>query len=202
MQNVSAMQNASAMQNVSAMQNASAGYLNDSNYNKTASLKHEKNTSQEKYRQLNAKLTVDGVPLLSYLIKKSIESGNMWNEPEWGFPKGRRNYRETDYDCAVREFCEETGFHIKTLRNVQNVVPFEEIFMGSNYKSYKHRYYLVNIPYIHSKNTECFERSEVSKMEWKTYEECMRDIRPYNLEKRRLITNIHMGLQRYRFVSE
>lgn len=171
-------------------------------FNKTLSLKNEKNISQEKYRQLSMKRTAEGVPTLSYLIKKSVESGNVWNEPEWGFPKGRRNYRESDYDCAIREFCEETGFDQKVLRNVQNVVPFEEIFMGSNYKSYKHRYYLVNIPYVHSQNMESFERAEVSKMEWKTYEECIRDIRPYNLEKRRLITNIHLGLQRYRFVSD
>jgi hypothetical protein len=25
-------------------------------------------------------------------------------EPEWGFPKGRRHLKESDYDCACREF--------------------------------------------------------------------------------------------------
>ena len=165
-------------------------------------LNHEMYVSQEKYRQLTNKLSENGIPLLSSLIKRSIESGNSWKEPEWGFPKGRRNYRESDYECAIREFCEETGFPLKSLKNIQNVVPFEEIFMGSNYKSYKHRYYLVNIPYEHSQNMSNFERAEVSKMEWKTYEECMRDIRPYNLEKKRIITNIHLGLKRYMFVCE
>ena len=167
-----------------------------------ATLNHEMYVSQEKYRQLTIKLTENGIPLLSYLIKKSVESGNAWKEPEWGFPKGRRNYRETDYECAIREFCEETGFPLKSLKNIQNVVPFEEIFMGSNYKSYKHRYYLVNIPYEQSQNMSNFERSEVSKMEWKTYDECMRDIRPYNLEKKRIITNIHSGIERYMFIYE
>ena len=170
--------------------------------NSNNTLKHEMYTSQEKYRQLNAKISENGIHILSSLVKKSIETGNNWKEPEWGFPKGRRNYRETDYDCAIREFCEETGFTKNVLKNIQNVVPFEEVFMGSNYKSYKHRYYLVNIPYDVSVNTSNFERSEVSKMEWKTYSECLRDIRPYNLEKIRIIGNINEALRRYMFIND
>ena len=42
-----------------------------------------------------------------------------------------------------------------------------------------------------------FELSEVSKMEWKTYDECISIIRPYNLEKIRLIKNIHNTLSQY-----
>lgn len=33
-----------------------------------------------------------------------------WEYPGWGFPKGRRNYLEGEYECAVRETVEETGF--------------------------------------------------------------------------------------------
>ena len=32
----------------------------------------------------------------------------IFNEQEWGFPKGRRKLKEYDIDCAVREFYEET----------------------------------------------------------------------------------------------
>ena len=46
-------------------------------------------------------------------------------------------------------------------------------------------------------NTNCFQRTEVSKMEWKNYKECMNSIRPYNIEKKRVITNIHNCLQNY-----
>jgi hypothetical protein len=46
-----------------------------------------------------------------------------------------------------------------------------------------------------------FERSEVSKMEWKTYEECMELIRPYNLEKKRLLTNIHNTITQFSIVG-
>jgi hypothetical protein len=39
--------------------------------------------------------------------------------------------------------------------------------------------------------------TEVSKMEWKTYEECMNSIRDYNIEKKRLITRINNTLTQY-----
>ena len=38
-----------------------------------------------------------------------LTNPNAWDEPEWGFPKGRRNNRESDYECSIREFEEETG---------------------------------------------------------------------------------------------
>ena len=120
-----------------------------------------------------------------------------WKEPEWGFPKGRRNYQEKDYDCAVREFCEETGYQAGVLKNIQNVHPLEEIFTGSNYKSYKHKYYLMYMNYPDSLQNTHFEPSEVSKMEWKTFEECISVIRPYNLEKIRLLKNIDQCLKTY-----
>ena len=77
---------------------------------------------------------------LSSLIK---ESTTKWKEPEWGFPKGRRNHKEKDIQCALREFQEETGYSYKDLNIIENLLPLEEIFTGSNYKSYKHRYYLL-----------------------------------------------------------
>lgn len=132
-----------------------------------------------------------------YTLDSIIDESNqfeMWEEQEWGFPKGRRNHNEKDFQCALREFQEETGINIKQLKNIDNIMPFEESFTGSNYKSYKHKYYLAFLPYEHSLNIKNFEPSEVSKMEWKTYDECMACIRSYNLEKKRLITNIHNSL--------
>ena len=119
----------------------------------------------------------------------------IWTEPEWGFPKGRRNTQEKDYDCALREFSEETGYNASILNNIRNIVPFEEIFIGSNYKAYRHKYYLMNMLYHHSLSFKTFQKSEVSGMEWKTYEECMYCIRSYNLEKKKMLTNVHKCLQ-------
>jgi len=79
-------------------------------------------------------------------------------------------------------------------------MPFEEIFIGTNHKSYKHKYFLA-----YMNETEeilnSFQVSEVSKIEWKTINECLECIRPYNLEKKNLITNINKVLQEYRLYS-
>lgn len=129
-----------------------------------------------------------------------------WEEPEWGFPKGRRNYQEKDYEASLREFTEETGYDSKLLRNIQNIIPFEENIIGSNYKSYKHKYYLMYISYtdsIENNNLNDLNRlnelknTEISKVEWKTYDECLHCIRSYNAEKKRLIVNIHNCLTKY-----
>jgi hypothetical protein len=48
---------------------------------------------------------------------------------------------------------------------------------------------------------EDFQRTEVSKLEWKTIDQCLEAIRPYNLEKKQLITNINKVLQEYRLYS-
>ena len=46
-----------------------------------------------------------------------------------------------------------------------------------------------------------FQKSEVSKMEWKTYHDCIAAIRPYNLEKIRMLTNINNILKTFRIFS-
>jgi hypothetical protein len=71
------------------------------------------------------------------------------------------------------------------------------MFLGSNHKSYKHKYFL---GYSENKNDNLnnYQQNEVSKMEWKTLEECLESIRPYNLEKKQLIININKVLQEYR----
>lgn len=136
-----------------------------------------------------------------YTLKSIIDESNVdaiWEEPEWGFPKGRRNNQEKDFDCAVREFCEETGYSNASLKHIQNVLPFEETFTGSNYISYKHKYFLA---YMEVKNTvdmNNYQRSEVSKMVWATLDQCEDMIRPYNLEKIRLITNVDKCLKKYK----
>ena len=118
-----------------------------------------------------------------YDLNKLIETSNTnWVNPEWGFPKGRRNYQENDIKCATREFIEETGFHENDFVIIKNVLPFEEVFMGSNFKSYKHKYYLAYM--MNERNLLNFQKSEVSKMKWVSLDECLSLIRPYNIEKK------------------
>ena len=164
--------------------------------------KNEETASCEKYNILmnGIHTKLDEYNLID-LIDESDKQG-IWNETEWGFPKGRRNYHEKDYECALREFNEETGYSIKLLKNMQNILPYEEIFTGSNYKSYKHKYYLMYMDYNDTvfnnfDNVNNFERTEVSKMEWKSFDQCIDCIRDYNVEKKRLIERVDQTLHRY-----
>ena len=120
----------------------------------------------------------------------------IWNEPEWGFPKGRRNFKEKDIDCALREFEEETGFNKTFVTFIKNLNPFEEIFTGSNLKSYKHKYFLGKIDYTNSLDDKNFQKSEIGNMGWFSFEEAITKIRVYNIEKIDLLTSIHHLLQK------
>lgn len=139
----------------------------------------------------NEKITLDNI----------IEnSKTKWEETEWEFPKGRRNFQEKDLECALREFEEETGYSSKDVTIIENLLPFEELFIGSNHKSYKHKYYLA-----YMKDTidilQNYQKTEVSKVEWKVLDDCLESIRPYNLEKKQIIRNINKVIQEYRLYS-
>ena len=83
---------------------------------------------------------------------------------------------------------------------IQNLVPFEEIFTGSNYKSYKHKYYVAFME--NRTETELsYQDTEVSKMEWKTYAEALELIRPYNLEKKEVLTRVETLLNKYKLYN-
>lgn len=169
----------------------------DSTYNQ---YKAEEAVSKEKFYSLrNGLLVKNDFYTLEVLLQESMEY-DVWEEPEWGFPKGRRNYQEKEYECALREFEEETGYRSVYLKNVQNILPFEEIFTGSNYKSYKHKYYLTFMRKEDTLEMKPFQRTEVSQLAWKTYEECIAVIRPYNVEKKNMITDIHNMLLTYRMI--
>ena len=99
----------------------------------------------------------------------------------------------------MREFQEETGYLKDQLNIIHNLMPFEEIFTGSNMKSYKHKYF---VAYMEPNNESVnpFQLSEVSQIEWFTLEESLKMIRPYNLEKIEVIKKIDKALHKYRLV--
>ena len=91
----------------------------------------------------------------------------------------------------------EISFQIYTARKFQ---PFEEIFVGSNFKSYKHKYYLAALKSNNFVNDK-FQKTEVSDMKWFDLDECLNHIRPYNLEKIDIIKQIDKLLNEYRLIS-
>jgi 8-oxo-dGTP pyrophosphatase MutT (NUDIX family) len=193
---------------------------NVTGFTQTSKYRHEETVSGEKFEKMRSAATKDSEETPSVLVSPNcklpttkdhtllasiIDDSDLFDtfeEAEWGFPKGRRNYQERDYDCAIREMVEETGFPMRYMKNIKNLMPFEEIFLGSNYKSYKHKYYLMYIPYEYSiqRNMDNYERAEVSCMQWKTFDNCLRSIRPYNIEKKRLLYHIESCLNRYQLL--
>lgn len=159
--------------------------------------KSEEIASNKKFDQLKNGIFINksnSVINLEDIVKLSTTS---WAETEWEFPKGRRNHQEKDVDCALREFEEETGILQANVKIIENLMPFEETFLGTNFKSYKHKYFLATLEEANI-GLDTFQASEVSKMEWKTLEECLAVIRPYNQEKKQLIININNVLQKYK----
>jgi 8-oxo-dGTP pyrophosphatase MutT (NUDIX family) len=154
----------------------------------------EEKTSREKFELLK-----NGVSSgkKNYNLDTLITTSSTdWQETEWGFAKGRRNYQEKDICCALREFHEETGYSKSSVNIIQNLVPFEEIFTGSNYKSYKHCYYIADIP-ENVKPLTSFQKTEVSKLEWKSFEDAIDIIRPYNFEKKAVLERVNDLLNNY-----
>ena len=160
--------------------------------------KNEEQSSIKKMELIRNGIIINNeIITLKDIVEKSTTN---WIEPEWEFPKGRRNNKEKDIDCALREFEEETGIPQNKITIIENVLPFEEIFIGTNHKSYKHKYFLA---YMNDQYEELynFQLSEVSEIAWKSIDECLECIRSYNLEKKKLITNINKVLQEYRLYS-
>jgi 8-oxo-dGTP pyrophosphatase MutT (NUDIX family) len=160
--------------------------------------KNEELISSKKMESIMNGIVINGEKIN---LKNIVDnSPTKWLETEWEFPKGRRNNKEKDLECALREFEEETGINSSKLIIVENILPFEEIFIGTNHKSYKNKYFLA---YMNETDDilNSFQTTEVSKIEWKTIDECLESIRPYNLEKKELIKNINKVLQEYRLYS-
>ena len=160
--------------------------------------KNEEAASAKKYEIIKNGVLIDDILIkLEDIVNKS---DTKWLETEWEFPKGRRNYQEKDLDCALREFEEETGISSKSISIIENLLPFEELFIGTNHKSYKHKYFLayMNENNDNQNNLHNYQLTEVSKLDWKAIDKCLESIRPYNLEKKQLIININKVLQEYR----
>ena len=120
-----------------------------------------------------------------------------FTEPEWGFPKGRRNFREKNIDCANREFEEETGIK-STMITIVNMTPLEELYLATNHLKYKHIYYIGQIKnkdHVIQLDTENMNQMmEIGDIKWLQYEQAVNIIREYNIEKKNILFNLHTNI--------
>jgi 8-oxo-dGTP pyrophosphatase MutT (NUDIX family) len=136
--------------------------------------------SKSKYYQLN---------------RQDITSRNRskYNEPEWGFPKGRRMRGESDSKCAEREFFEETNIPPEAYV-LHEDLKFTETFKGTNNIMYRHIYFvalLKDSKIVNLKQKLTFMQSkEISEVDWKSMRECKSVIRPHYSERLALMSQV------------
>jgi 8-oxo-dGTP pyrophosphatase MutT (NUDIX family) len=136
------------------------------------------------------------------LDKNHIVHDNMsrWLEPEWGFPKGRRMRGESDLDCAIREFFEETNISRDAYTVCKNL-SFTEVFTGTNNIQYKHVYFLGLLKTasevdVHQKLTASQKR-EISALKWMSFDECKKTVRPHYVRRRELIGEMETAVRTF-----
>ena len=128
---------------------------------------------------------------LEYFINNSKKN---YISSEWEFPKGRRNMNENNYNCAMREFQEETGYEKNDYDIINNIYPFTESFMGENGVKYKYIYYVgilrnyEKIPEIDVNNKN--QVGEIKDIRWLTIDEALNIIRDYHHSRKKLINQI------------
>ena len=134
-----------------------------------------------------------------HIIHKLLkEKRDYWLEPEWEFPKGRKNYQERELDCAIREFSEETGINSNIINIVRNLHPIEEMYIGTNLNYYKHKYFLAYIDYSNIKLTN-FQKQEVKNIELLNYSESLNKIRDYHISKKNCLKNVNYIISHLKF---
>jgi 8-oxo-dGTP pyrophosphatase MutT (NUDIX family) len=151
-------------------------------------------TNQAEY--LKSKCKYDAI-MENNTIRQCIQnSKTRYIEPEWGFPKGRKNRAENNMECAIREMKEETNIDSKDYNIIKNVKTKEEIYEGANNVRYIHKYYLCKLKRtcmnsIFSCILTTSQKKEVKNIGLFHYEECMNLIREYDTQKKKLLTDYY-----------
>lgn len=144
---------------------------------------HER--SFQKYKQLQtSKIS------LADLIKTASP---MYDCPEWGIPKGRRIKNESDFDCAKREFTEETGYTSNDYVLFENIRPFIENITGTNGINYRHVYFIALLtsnqkPFYVKPDGYC--NFEVGSIGFYTIDTAVQKIREYFSARRGFIFSV------------
>jgi 8-oxo-dGTP pyrophosphatase MutT (NUDIX family) len=123
-----------------------------------------------------------------------------WTEPEWGFPKGRRNPNESDLVGAIREFKEETSLKESSFQIIQNIEPLVESFKGSNQINYCHKYYLAicsSDVAVAMDPTNPHMSREIGSIGWFSLEDALAKIRSRDTEKRIILARASQALDHF-----
>jgi 8-oxo-dGTP pyrophosphatase MutT (NUDIX family) len=148
------------------------------------------------YNKLYLKEMEDSLEKFNFLKDNNIlddKLKNDYDEPEWGFPKGRRNPNEKNLKCALREFWEETSIDKNNLIVLNKLFPIQEIFYGTNGIKYKHIYYIAiydGIDEIGLEKLQEDQLTEIGDIKWINLKDSLKLFRPYHEEKKKLLISL------------
>ena len=128
-----------------------------------------------------------------YFFTKNVQPE--YNTPEWGFPKGRRNFYEKNINCAIREFNEESGYLEDDYKILKRLHTLTEVFLGTNEIKYKHIYYVSinnNNKNLTLDKNNLKQYEEIGDIGWFTYNEAINLIRPYHKQRKKILTQLYM----------
>jgi 8-oxo-dGTP pyrophosphatase MutT (NUDIX family) len=147
-------------------------------------LKSEYNESKNKFSKLKYKTNGLKVGLDFYTDRITPH----YNIQEWGIPKGRKKYGESDLNCAIREFTEETHISESDIRILTNIEPLIENMQGTDGKKYRHIYYIAELltDVVDLKITN----NEVQNIGFFSYLDASDIIRPYHTKKKIILESV------------
>lgn len=159
------------------------------------------NLSSDSYPvKITSEITLAENTVLLDRLKSQISHTDFYTIPEWGLPKGKRQNKETDLQCAIREFNEETGINANNLRIYKNVIPLEETYRSNNGIEYKHTYFIAELKTLDSRliidntngesavvNYPSEYANEISAVKLFNNETAITAIRDYYVSKRNIL---------------
>jgi len=150
---------------------------------------NEYHNSKKLFEKINDVRSVDIT--LEFLLD-NIAPSPLYKNPEYGFPKGRKNKGERGKECAIREFQEESGYTVEDIKIIDEVEPIIENLTGTNGIRYRHVYYLAElisdkeIPLIKTEH----QIYEIGSVNFYTFNDTQHHIRPYHIEKKNIVTKL------------
>jgi 8-oxo-dGTP pyrophosphatase MutT (NUDIX family) len=142
----------------------------------------------------------------------------LYNFNEWGFPKGRRELYESDLICAMRELEEETFLKENDYIVLENCKKIKEYLTGTNGINYLHNYFIAltnttmeenrcgntnnGVNGVDDKVNDKYEdirstNREIGDIRYCDYNECIELVRPYHLNKLKIIYVVYSLVNDY-----
>lgn len=150
---------------------------------------NQKKLSKTKFDMLVEGYTIQNIFYdLTYFLETNKHSKI---EISWSFPKGRRNYKESDLMCAIREFEEETGLKRKFFEIKEPKKIYCETYIGDNNIEYQHRYFLAEFHQkidIEFSEMNSHQMIEIGSLKWLKKDEAIKNINPFYKQRIEIVS--------------